>query len=87
MKIPRNRNMTNMKIKMYLELSGITTSCLSATQELTLLRVELRDFFLADLKKNPFISRINVAMFHKGIRDFALRRYCQNPSVQFKNLF
>lgn len=46
--------MTNMKIKMYLELSGITTSCLSATQELTLLRVELRDFFLADLKKKNF---------------------------------
>lgn len=74
MKIPRNRSMTNIKIKMYSELSGITTLCLSATQKLTLISVELRYFFLADLKKKTFISWINVAMFHKGITNFALRR-------------
>lgn len=67
MKIPRNRNMTNMKIKIYLELSGISTSCLSATQKLTLMRVELRDFFLADVKKKLSFQGLMSRCFTKGL--------------------
>lgn len=68
MKIPRNRNMTNIKIKMYLELSDITTSCLSATQKLIIMRVELRYFFLADLKKKKLsFQGLTSRCFTKGL--------------------